>query len=108
MPEVTNRKREYIIMKPILLLRSQMTLQSALLLSCQSKKRSCDPCCCIKNVEGRLVIYLSWVDDCLFLGKRDDVIGAADEMKLFFEFDKVGFTDNYVGCKINMNNNKGE
>jgi hypothetical protein len=64
------------------------------------KKSSCDPCCYIKNVEGRLVICLSWVDDCLFLGRRDNVIGAADEMKLYFECDEVGFRDNYVGCKL--------
>jgi hypothetical protein len=35
MPEVMNKKRECIKMKPILRLRSQMTLQSALLLSWQ-------------------------------------------------------------------------
>jgi hypothetical protein len=71
------------------------------------KKSICDPCCHIKNVEGRLVICLSWVDDCLFLGRRDNVIVAADEMTLYFECNKVGFTENYVGCKIDMNNNKG-
>jgi hypothetical protein len=47
------------------------------------------------------------VDYCLFLGRRDNVISAADKMKLYFECEEAGFTDNYVGCKIDMNNNKG-
>jgi hypothetical protein len=47
---------------------------------------------------------LSWVDDCLFLRNKDDVINAANDMKTY---DNVGFTDNYV-CKIDMNKDKGK
>jgi hypothetical protein len=67
------------------------------------KRSDGDPCCYFKKVDNRLVVCLSWVDDCLFLGRRDDVIMAADEMKLYFECDDIGFTDTYVGCKITMN-----
>ena len=61
----------------------------------------------IPRKEGRLVICLPWASDCLFLGRRDVVISAADEIKVYFECNDVGFTDKYVGCKINMNKNKG-
>jgi hypothetical protein len=49
---------------------------------------------------------LCWVDDCLFLGNKDDVINAANDMKTYFECDNDGFTDTYVGCKMDMNKNK--
>ena len=61
-----------------------------------------NPCCYSKIVDKRLVVCLSWVGDCLFLGRRDDVIMEADEMKLYFNCDDIGFTDTYVGCKIEI------
>jgi hypothetical protein len=64
------------------------------------KKSDCDPCCYTRNEDGRLVFYLSWVDDCLFLANYDDVINKVNDMKTYFECDNVG-------CKINMNKDEG-
>jgi Reverse transcriptase (RNA-dependent DNA polymerase) len=61
-----------------------------------------DPCCYYKVVKKRLVVCLSWVDDCLFLGKNEDVVSAKNQLKTYFECDDLGYAKEYVGCKINM------
>jgi Reverse transcriptase (RNA-dependent DNA polymerase) len=66
-----------------------------------------DPCCYFKIIEDRLIVCLSWVDDCLFLGTRKDVVSAKDEIKTYFECDDLGFAEEYVGCKIGIDHDNG-
>jgi Reverse transcriptase (RNA-dependent DNA polymerase) len=61
-----------------------------------------DPCCYFKIVDNRIMMCLSWVDDCLFLGTEDDVISSKTELMKHFNCDDNGFSDEYVGCKIEM------
>mmetsp|Transcript_21771 Transcript_21771/g.28068 ORF Transcript_21771/g.28068 Transcript_21771/m.28068 type:complete len:81 (+) Transcript_21771:195-437(+) len=48
---------------------------------------------------GNLIVWLSWVDDCVCFGQSKDVKAATDEMKSLFECDDVGKFEEYVGCK---------
>ena len=47
-----------------------------------------------------LVIWLSWIDDCLVTGDTRAVKAAKEQMKSRFDCDDVGELTEYVGCKI--------
>ena len=55
---------------------------------------------------GNLIVWLSWVDDCVCFGQSQDVKTATDEMKSLFECDDVGEFEEYVGCQVIRENNK--
>ena len=60
-----------------------------------------DPCLFFKwTTEWGLLVWLSWVDDCLCTGKDDGVVSAKNEFKKHFEVDDLGLLTEYVGCKI--------
>jgi hypothetical protein len=59
-----------------------------------------DPCFYFPNAEHRLVIWLSWVDNCLICGKPEGVKHAKEEMMKRFDCDEVGELKEYIGCKI--------
>jgi Reverse transcriptase (RNA-dependent DNA polymerase) len=62
-----------------------------------------DPCCYYKNVSGRKIVCLSWVDDCIFFGSIQDIIREKNRMMEYFECEDIGFVKEYVGCKVEMN-----
>jgi hypothetical protein len=65
-----------------------------------SKIISADPCiyyCC--TVYG-LVVWLSWIDDYLVAGDTRAVEAAKEQMTSIFECDNLGDLNEYVGCKI--------
>jgi Reverse transcriptase (RNA-dependent DNA polymerase)/Zinc knuckle len=64
-----------------------------------------DPCCYVKTNRDRLVVCLSWVDDCIFFGTNEDVIAEKNKMMSYFSCDDIGFVKEYVGCQISMNSN---
>jgi hypothetical protein len=47
-----------------------------------------------------LVVWISWIDDCLVAGDPRVVEAAKDQMKSRFECDDIGEVNEYVGCKI--------
>ena len=47
-----------------------------------------------------LVIWISWVDDCLNVGKKLRVILAKNGVLNRFDFDETGNMYEYVGCKL--------
>ena len=63
-------------------------------------RSQCDPCLYWKDTMLGMVIWLSWVDDCLCIGPENDVIKAKSQMKELFDCDDVGDFHEYVGCKI--------
>jgi Reverse transcriptase (RNA-dependent DNA polymerase) len=65
-------------------------------------RRDGDPCCYYKNVSGRKIICLSWVEDCIFFGSIPDIIREKNKMMEYFECEDVGFVKEYVGCKVEM------
>eukprot|EP00957_Ditylum_brightwellii_P097786 7446321-Ditylum_brightwellii.AAC.1 len=64
------------------------------------KRNKADPCLYFNWIGGFLILWMSWVDDCLVAGPGDLVQEAKKEMMLQFECDKVGEMDKYVGCKV--------
>ena len=67
------------------------------------EKSKADPCLYFKWKSGRLSLWLSWVDDLINLGSKEDVKQAVKNMKQEFECDDVGEMTEYVGCKIDVN-----
>jgi hypothetical protein len=61
-----------------------------------------DPCLYFKNTDNVLVIWISWVDDCLLVGHRDEFKKYHEMMNEYFGCDNVGELMEYVGwgCKI--------
>ena len=49
---------------------------------------------------GFLIVWLSWVDDCVCFGQPDDVKESMNELNELFECDDVAEFEEYVGCKI--------
>jgi hypothetical protein len=47
-----------------------------------------------------LVVWLSWIDDCLVAGDKRAIEAANEQMKSRFECDDLGELNEYVGCKI--------
>jgi hypothetical protein len=54
-----------------------------------------DPCCYYKNVSGRKIVCLSWVDDCIFFGSIPDIIREKNKMMEYFECEDIGFVREY-------------
>jgi len=59
-----------------------------------------DPCMYYCWTMKGLIIWLSWIDDCLIAGNHDGVELAKEQMKQRFDCDDVGELREYVGCKI--------
>ena len=72
------------------------------------KVNKADPCLYYKwNSEGRLGLWISWVDDCLNVGHPDDVKKSKELIFNEFDCDDVGPLTDYVGCKIDIDKEKG-
>lgn len=67
------------------------------------EKSKADLCLYFKWKSGRLSLWLSWVDDLINLGSKEDVKQAVKNMKQEFECDDIGEITEYVGCKIDVN-----
>jgi hypothetical protein len=50
-----------------------------------------------------LVMWISWVDDCLVVGNREAVKKAKQQMKDHFDCGNDGNLKEYVGCKLDVN-----
>jgi hypothetical protein len=59
-----------------------------------------DPCLYYKWGEEGLVLWISWVDDCLIAGPESVVKKEKEKMKQLFDCDDIGELQEYVGCKI--------
>jgi len=47
-----------------------------------------------------VVIWLTWIDDCLIAGDEKGVKTTKEQIKGRFDCDDVGLFNEYVGCKI--------
>jgi len=66
-----------------------------------------DPCLYFKWTAMGLVLWLSWVDDCLCVGPKDEVMKAKQQMMDRFDCDDVGELKEYIGCKVDINKEEG-
>lgn len=66
-----------------------------------------DPCLFYKwSKEDGLLLWLTWVDDCLCTGKDAGVQKGKEEFKTMFDCDDLGPLEEYVGCKIEYDREK--
>ena len=74
------------------------------LLKCMSdmkyERNGVDLCMYFRWTMAGLVIWLSWVDDCMLWGPREVVPKENEEFMSRFDCDDVGEVREYVGCKI--------
>jgi hypothetical protein len=47
-----------------------------------------------------LILWLSWIDDCLVAGNEEGVLAAKEQMKVRFDCDDIGELTEYGGCKV--------
>lgn len=71
------------------------------------KRSNCDTCLYWKKTRNGIVIWLSWVDNCLCLGPNEDVIEAKNDLTKLFDCDDTGGFDEYVGCKVEIDHELG-
>jgi hypothetical protein len=62
-----------------------------------------DPCLYWDWTVNGLVIWTSWIDDCLVMGKAEGVKIAKKQMTDQFDCDEVGNMDEHIGCKLVRN-----
>jgi hypothetical protein len=67
------------------------------------KRSKSDPCLYYKWSTTGLVLWVSWIDDCLVMGHRTAVKGARKQMTDRFDCDALGNMDEYVGCRLERN-----
>eukprot|EP00957_Ditylum_brightwellii_P022677 1709890-Ditylum_brightwellii.AAC.1 len=60
------------------------------------KRNKADPCLMYKWVEGYLVVWMTWVNDCLTAGPDNLVKVDKEKMKNMFECEELGELDEYV------------
>ena len=71
------------------------------------KRSKADPCLYFKWTLFGLVIWLSWIDDCLCVGSKQGVMKAKQQMKDQFDCDDVGDLNEYIGCKVEIDHENG-
>jgi hypothetical protein len=62
-----------------------------------------DPCLYFDWTTFGLIVWISWVDDCLVVGEKKGTLIAKDQMMARFDCEEVGELDEYVGCKVERN-----
>ena len=65
------------------------------------KRHAVDPCFFIKWIDGKLIVFLLWTDDCLIAGQQSHVELEAKEFSKLYKVTDEGNMENYVGCKVN-------
>ena len=70
------------------------------MLSMNFRRSKADPCLYFQWTAAGLVIWLSWIDDCMCLGPKAEVMKAKAAMMNRFDCDGVGELEEYVGCKV--------
>jgi hypothetical protein len=64
------------------------------------RRSSADPCLYVKDTKNGLVIWISWVDDCLLMGHKSKVSKYHAVMNSYFDCDNIGDSKEYVGSKF--------
>ena len=69
-------------------------------------KRSLADLCLYFTWASGLIIWLSWIDDCLHCGKPKDIAYYKQELMLKLNCDDAEELKEYIGCKIERKGNK--
>ena len=71
------------------------------------KQSKAHPCLYYQWTYIGLILWISWVNDCLVAGNKKNVLHAKSEMMSRFNWDKVGVLNKYKGCKLDWNKKQG-
>jgi Reverse transcriptase (RNA-dependent DNA polymerase) len=71
------------------------------------EKSIADPCLYFKNTRDGLVLWISWVDNCLLVGHPIQVREYKQKMNKYFDCNNVGELRDYVICKVERNEKEG-
>jgi len=66
-----------------------------------------DPCLHFKYRDGKLHVWLTWVDDCAGGGPAETILDEKEKLKEVFDCDDIGEMDEYVGCKVDIQEEDG-
>jgi hypothetical protein len=68
-----------------------------------AQRSKADVCLFFQWTATGLLLYMSWVDDILIAGKKEDVLRAKRSLAQHFTLDEQGEMFEYVGCKVENN-----
>ena len=66
-----------------------------------NKRNGADPCLYFKWTAFGLLVWMSWVDDCMCWGLKEMVPKENKKFQKRFDCDNVGKVKEYIGCKLN-------
>jgi hypothetical protein len=73
----------------------------------QFSRSTADPCLYFRWTEsGALLLWFSWVDDCIVTGSEEEMLQAKHEIMSHVDCDDGGEKKEFVGCKIEHNRDK--
>eukprot|EP00957_Ditylum_brightwellii_P005698 434099-Ditylum_brightwellii.AAC.1 len=72
------------------------------------KRNKTDPYLSFRWVDGYLMIWIMWVDDCLCAGPPDLMEKSKKEMSSMFECEELGKMQEYVGCNVDQDDDVGK
>jgi len=64
------------------------------------KRSWADPCLYYAWTAGTIILWLSWIDDCIYAGKQDQVDEIKREFMLELDSEDSGDLDEYMGVKV--------
>lgn len=64
-----------------------------------------DPCLFYKWTTKGLVLWITWVDDCLVCGHKESALEANGQLMDRFDCSEVGELKEYIGCKVERTEN---
>ena len=66
----------------------------------QWNKSNINPCLWYKWMDGYLIVFLLWVDDCFVVGPKQLVLEESMRFREVYDTTDEGEADEYVGCKL--------
>ena len=63
-------------------------------------RNKAEPCVFYKYVDGKIVIFILWVDDCCICGSKEAVLQAVKDFTSLWDCKDLGELKEYVGCKV--------
>ena len=84
------KQSAYVFWKSLVMAFRHMTFE----------RSQADPCLFFKWTAHGLVLWVTWVDDCLVCGKKEGVLAAKKQLMERFDCDEVGELKEYIGCKV--------
>ena len=62
-----------------------------------------DACLQFMWTTAGLLIWITWVDDCLCIGPKEEVLKAKSKLGEFFDTEECGTLEEYIGMKVEWN-----